>query len=97
MLETYKKNYRLKGVPIRYQELIEGIKPIAEDYYFRWSFKGVPHLLVTLKNQVTYSLCYFGKSKSWKVFYPYQDKDQQKVNFRTREEMLEYLQGISQC
>lgn len=91
METTFKKNYKLKDEPERYSNLIEQVKPIATDYFFRWSFRDVPHLLLELSNKITYSICYFGKSKTWRIFYPYLGSNQQKKDFSSEEEVLKFL------
>jgi len=86
-----KRSYREKRTPPRYIDLEEQVTPFAKDVAFRWSYKGVPHLLVELGKKIVYSLCYFKGGKFWRVFYPYGDGSQQKQDFASLEEMLKFL------
>lgn len=88
-----KISYHQKQTPPRYIELEEQLKPIAKDVAFRWSHKGVPHLLVELGKEIVYSLCYFKGHKIWRVFYPYGygGDNQQKQDFNSAEEMIRFL------
>lgn len=92
MMDTrYKVSYHQRQVPPRYTGLENTLKPIAKDIAFRWSHGGVPHLLVELGRGIVYSLCYFGKHKSWRVFYPYMSGNQRKQDFGSEEEMVKFL------
>ena len=91
MEARFKISYHQEQTPSRYLDLEEQVRPFAREVAFRWSYKGVPHLLVELGKGVVYSLCYFGKHKSWRVFYPYGDGNQQKQDFNSVEEMVKFL------
>lgn len=91
MNNRHKISYRQKQTPPRYVELEEQLKPIAKDIAFRWSFNGVPHMLVELGRGIVYSLCYFKKHKSWRVFFPYGTGDQRKQDFSSMEDMMKFL------
>jgi hypothetical protein len=91
MKPVVKKSYRFKEIPEEYEGLIEKVKTIATDQSFRWSLSGVPHLLVELKNKVTYSVCYFRRSGTWRVFYPYPGDRQEKRNFGSWEDAYDFL------
>ncbi len=82
-----------KPAPPRFLELEKLVTPISKDTFFRWSCNGVPHLLVELGRGVIYSLCYFEKSKSWRVFFPYAryDNPQTKRDFQSVDDMLKFL------
>ena len=86
-----KISYHQKQTPPRFIELEKELKPIAGDIAFRWSHKGVPHLLVELGKGIVYSLCYFKGDKIWRVFYPYGNGNQQKQDFNSVEEMIKFL------
>lgn len=86
-----KISYHQKQTPPRYVDLEEQVKPFARDVAFRWSHKGVPHLLVELGKGIVYSLCYFKGGKFWRVFYPYGSGSQQIQNFSSVEEMTKFL------
>jgi len=47
---------------------------------FHMSAKGVPHVIVKVKNTV-YSLCWFNKIKKWRLFFPYGDKSIAQTRF----------------
>ena len=85
-------SHHQKLTPPEYMDLEEQIKPFAKETAFRWSRKGVPHLLIELDSKIVYSLCYFKKSKSWRVFYPYGEvTSQQRQDFHSIGEILEFL------
>ena len=86
----FKISYHQKRTPPRYTKLEELVKPFAKDAAFRWSYKGVPHLLVELGRGVVYSLCYFRGQKLWRVFYPY-GGSQQKQDFGSIDELVKFL------
>ena len=52
----------------------DNIKPLISEVIL--SKKGVPHLVVNFKG-IQYSVCYFKKSHSFRVFWPYMDFDNQ--------------------
>lgn len=57
--------------------------------YARISNRGVPHIVI---NEIEASVCYFGRSKTWRVFEPYTGQsDQTKTDFETIDEVEEYL------
>ena len=60
--------------------------------YARVSKRGVPHVVIT-KDSVTYSVCWFGKGRFWRIFYPYPSwgRDQNKLDIQTDEEVLTYF------
>lgn len=91
MEARFKIGYKQKQTPPRYIDLEEQVKPFAKDTAFRWSFNGVPHLLVELGRKIVYSLCYFKGNKFWRVFYPYGTGNQQTQDFNSLEEMLKFL------
>ena len=86
-----KISYHQKQTPPRYTNLEEQVTPFAKEVAFRWSHKGVPHLLVELGKGIVYSLCYFKGRKFWRVFYPYGKSNQQKQDFNSVEELVEFL------
>lgn len=86
-----KISYYQKQSPPRYIDLEKQVSPFAKEVAFRWSFKGVPHLLVELGRGIVYSLCYFGGYKFWRVFYPYGNGNQRKQDFNSVEEMVKFL------
>ncbi len=91
MEANLKISYLQRQAPPRYVDLEEQVKPFAKDVAFRWSYKGVPHLLVELGKEVVYSLCYFEGRKLWRVFYPYGSGGQQRQDFNSVEEMIKFL------
>ncbi len=92
MNDRLKISYENKQIPPMYIELEKQIKPFAKDTAFRWSYNGVPHMLVELGRGIVYSLCYFKKHKNWRVFFPYGvGNPQQKQDFNSVEEMIKFL------
>ena len=53
--------------------------------YSRISNNFVPHLLIK-KDNITYSICYFGGTKSFRIFYPYPSfaKPQHKIDVKLK-------------
>jgi len=94
MDSKHKVSHRARPTPPRYLDLKTLVTSIAEDVAFRWSKKGVPHLLVELSNKTIYSLCYFRAYHYWKAFYPYGDSQEQVVKvLNTTKEILTFLEG----
>ncbi len=91
MEARFEISYRDKAAPPRYTDLESQVKPFAKDVAFRWSHNGVPHLLVELGKGVVYSVCYFGGTKSWTVFYPYGSGPQMKQKFSSVEDVIKFL------
>lgn len=60
---------------IRMLERIKKHIPFETD--IKISRKGVPHLLFSAPDGITYSICYFSGKRRFKVFYPYLDFTQQ--------------------
>lgn len=58
----------------------------------RISARNVPHLVLG-----KYSVCYFGKTKKFRVFYGYGDfsKPQTKIDFKFGHDVIAYLKGVS--
>lgn len=59
--------------------------------YLRTSNQNVPHLLVSHKDgdkEWEISICYFGKSKIYRVFYPYLYNPQTKENFENTKDLI---------
>ncbi len=57
----------------------------------RISNNCVPHLLI-LKDNIVYSICYFGGDRKFRVFYPYMDFDnQQKFDLKLRGDVVKYF------
>jgi len=67
--------------------LLENIQHM-KDARLRFSSNGVPHLVLG-----DYSVCYFGKHKSYRVFYPWPGfyKGQTKTDFKTETEVTDYF------
>ena len=91
MKARLKKSYRNEPVPFRYVSLEVQVRPFAKDVAFRWSRNGVPHLLVELGRNIVYSICYFGGSKSWRVYYPYANSIQETQTFNSVEDLFKFL------
>jgi hypothetical protein len=85
-----KTSYRQEPMPPRYADLIREVAPLARDTAFRWSRRGVPHLLVETARTV-YSLCYFEGRDFWRVFHPYGRGNQRKWDFGSVEEVIKFL------
>lgn len=66
----------MNNKPIRMLEQVKKHMPFETD--IRISKRGVPHLLFSAPDGITYSICYFGGKKRFKIFYPYLNFSQQK-------------------
>ncbi len=88
----HKVSHSTRKAPPVYTVLDNLVTPIAKDVAFRWSPKGVPHLLVELSNKTIYSLCYFKAYHYWKAFYPYGDGGEQVIKvLNTVEDIVGFL------
>ena len=91
MQPRFRISYRNIQPPQMYTDLKMQVTLFAKNTAFRWSFNGVPHLLVELGRNTVYSLCYFKKRKSWRVFYPYGTGNQTRVDFQSTEDLIKFL------
>ncbi len=84
--------YNGKPVPSRYQELLDKLTGEIKDIFFRWSFNGIPHLLIENNSGVVHSLCYFKRTKTWRLFYPYgPGKPQNKETFEDADQAIDFI------
>ena len=61
---------------------------------YRLSNNGVPMAVVDVPGELyRYSLCYFGKTKKWRVFYPYAvfGAAQTKTDFFTEQDLIAFF------
>ena len=61
--------------PTRMLEKVKKHIPFETD--IRISHQGVPHLLFSAPDGITYSICYFYGKQRFKIFYPYLNFSQQ--------------------
>ena len=64
----------------------------------RYSLKGVPHIIISaIGSKFNYSICYFGKTSVWRIFYPYAvpNDGQQKWDFKTEDEVVHFFRSVS--
>ena len=61
--------------------------------FVRWSKGGVPHIVVDVSAS-TYSVCYFGKDKFYRVFYPFPGEVQLRLDFFTSGGVVKYFDGL---
>jgi len=52
---------------------------------------GVPHIIIKDKRNMIYSITFFAKTGSWRIFYPYPALNQNRVTFNNALEVLEYF------
>ncbi len=55
------------------------------------SLRGVPYLLIE-REGIVYSVSYFGKSKKFRVFYPFMSNKQSKFDLKTRKNVIDFFQ-----
>lgn len=86
----------MKQMPKMVLELEEALIPHVSGTQARFSKRGVPHLVVWFKDDL-YSLCFFGKSKIWRLFHPYFSRGgpQTKKDFFTIESIANYFKEAS--
>lgn len=60
---------------------------------YRISNRGVPHLVVSGGSGMC-SVCYFGSTRTWRVFYPYPGRDQNKMDFKDESNLVSYLLNL---
>ena len=87
----------LGGEKLVLDETEDALKRLTEEFgnaKFRRSKKGVPHIVVVTDTN-TFSVCYFGKSKVFRVFHPYPSfgENQVKATFSDVECVVEYILG----
>ncbi len=80
----------MKSKPENILTKLKEILPLEST--LRTSMRGVPHLLVTL-NKIIYSVCYFGKNRQFKVFYPYPSDKQQRACCPTSNDVLRFFKS----
>lgn len=59
----------------------------------RISNRDVPHILVPF-NDITYSVCYFGSTDTWRIFFPYPSSEQIRITLNSREEVINYFKNL---
>jgi hypothetical protein len=77
----------------RTTKAIQNLKQLEKEIKgskIRVSSNGVPHLLFTAKS-ITYSVAYFGKSDTYRLFYPYPANIQTRLDFRFRTEIVSFF------
>ena len=57
---------------------------------YRVSDRGVPHVVIGI-GDTKYSICYFVKSETFRIFFPYPATEQTKRNFKTLEDLSTFL------
>ena len=62
---------------------------------FRVSQRDVPHVVVELGNEQRASVCYFGRTQTWRVFFPYmQFQEQTKTNHASVGEVVVRIEEL---
>ncbi len=69
--EAARKSFSVEPMSHRFEGLMKVLENVTEDQAFRWSRKGVPHLLVETSDHILVSICWFQRSQQYKLFYPY--------------------------
>jgi hypothetical protein len=69
MNANYTKSYSSQSMPDFYIDLIRELEKNSIEYLFRWSSNHVPHIVINRGKG--YSICWFKKSHSYRVFTPY--------------------------
>lgn len=74
------------------QDAAERLKLTWPSSFYRVSRKGVPHVIADTGYR-TFSVCWFGKSQIFRVFYPYPNygSDTVRADFETLEGVETYL------
>ncbi|GAI52830.1 unnamed protein product [marine sediment metagenome] len=72
-------------------ELEDYLKPYVTYTKPRTSRRNVQHLVVEA-GEVTYSIMYFRKTNTWRIFYPYPSSVQTKFDVPTFGHVIEYFQ-----
>lgn len=61
----------------------------------RISNSGVPHVVGTLPDNQQYSVAFFGKTRTYRVFLPYWSADQKKFDFKTTSAVVKFIEELS--
>jgi len=80
-------------IPNHLRELAGKLQPYAYSCRSRISARGVPHLIV-VTDRLTYSICFFERSKTWRLFYPYPSSTQTKINFKSEDLIVRYFKNV---
>ncbi len=83
----------MSEIPSLILELKKQLQPFVSGTKARLSRRKVPHLVVWADEEI-YSVCFFGKTKTWRIFYPWPSygKTQTKMDFPTFGHVIEYFQ-----
>lgn len=65
------------------------------DKLLRWSSRGVPYFTFS-HDGMTKSVCWFGRKKKWRLFWPFAHDPQEKMDFTDSRDLLEHLGFITQ-
>lgn len=88
-----KQNLNSERIQSRLQEVIDLVKPYVTKAYIRESKKGVPHVVIGT-NDNSFSVTYFLKTRTFRVFHPYPsfDREQTKRDFKQPREIAALFQ-----
>lgn len=75
----------------KYNYIIEVLKNVeGVNLQEKISKKGVPLLVVKVKD-ITHSVCYFGKSNSYRIFFPFPSEQQERLDLKNQQEVIVYF------
>ena len=85
-METFKKPSKI----VKAERMLNWIKDRVFDSDLEISRRGVPHLLI-LREGTIYSVCYFSRSRMFRIFYPFGSFNEKKFDIKLRGEVVSYF------
>lgn len=89
-----------RPIPKPLQSVMELLEKLNCEFLTpRWSHSDVPHIVLQFRTQ-TYSVCYFGRDKVYRVFFPYGGScTQRHYDCKTPQEVVDFVQleGVARC
>ena len=76
----------------KYRNVVQALKSAGLEGTLRTSMRGVPHLVIRQGSKAV-SVCWFGRTRSYKIFWPYPSSSQRRVNARTPAEVVSAVRG----
>ena len=91
---VFVRSFSDRAVPKSLQPIMEAFESLGCEFLrHRWSRNDVPHVVLQFRSKM-YSVCYFGRSKTYRVFWPYGTYGEQNHrNFCTVQEVVDFVAG----
>jgi len=85
-------SHAVRSVPGPLQPVLELLGEMGCEFLqHRWSRSNVPHVVLQFHSQ-TYSVCYFGRDKFYRIFFPYGGHcAQEHYDCKTPQEVVDFI------